>query len=119
MSSIKVYHYPKCSTCKAALRFLSEQRLPFEAVDISETPPSLDELRLMLELKGSVRALFNTSGLSYREGRFSEKMETLSLEQALEALASDGMLVKRPFLIAEGLGLLGFKVDEWRTLCAE
>jgi arsenate reductase len=46
-------------------------------------------------------------------------METLSLEQALEALASDGMLVKRPFLIAEGLGLLGFKVDEWRTLCAE
>ena len=118
MDPLKLYQYPKCSTCKAALQFLSERGLRFEVVDISKTPPSPDELRRMIALTGAIRPLFNTSGRSYREGRFSEKLEGMSIEAAIDALTRDGMLVKRPFLLGQELGLLGFKIDEWQKLTA-
>ena len=85
---LRVYHYPKCSTCKKALAFLREKGIPFEEVDISVTPPSKDELRTMIERRGGIRPLFNTSGQRYREGGFSEKVATMSVEEAVEALGA-------------------------------
>ena len=116
---LKVYHYPKCSTCKKALAFLREQGVPFEAVDISVTPPSKAELRSMIERRGGIRPLFNTSGQRYRDGGFSEKVATMSVEEAVEALAGDGMLVKRPFVLAGDQGLVGFKPEEWAVLASQ
>ena len=113
---LKVYHYPKCSTCKKALAFLREGGVPFEAVDISITPPSKDELRSMIQRQGGIRPLFNTSGQRYREGGFSEKVATMGTEEAIEALAQDGMLVKRPFVLAGEYGLVGFKPEQWKVL---
>ena len=114
--ALTIYHYPNCSTCKAALRFLLEHGVPFKAVDISKNPPSRAELRKMAELRGAIKPLFNTSGKSYREGGFSEKLRDMSLNQSIEALHSDGMLVKRPFVLWGTVGLLGFREDEWRAL---
>lgn len=119
MSELKLYWYPNCSTCKAALRFLTERGLAYEAIDISKSPPGRDELRRMAELRGGVRALFNTSGRSYRDGRFAEKLQGMTLDEAVDALAEDGMLVRRPFLLSAGLGLVGFKIEEWNALAAE
>ena len=113
---LRVYHYPKCSTCKKALAFLREKGIAFEEVDISVTPPSKDELRTMIERRGGIRPLFNTSGQRYREGGFSEKVATMSVEEAVEALAQDGMLVKRPFALAGEYGLVGFKPEQWEVL---
>lgn len=113
---LKVYHYPKCSTCKNALAFLREKGISFEAVDISITPPSKDELRSMIQRRGGIRPLFNTSGQRYREGGFSEKVDSMSVEEAVEALAQDGMLVKRPFVLAGEHGLVGFKPEQWEVL---
>jgi arsenate reductase len=113
---LKVYHYPKCSTCKKALAFLREKGIAYEGVDISVTPPSKNDLRSMIERKGGIRLLFNTSGQRYREGGFAEKVPTMSVEEAVEALAHDGMLVKRPFVLAGEHGLVGFKPDEWVVL---
>ena len=118
IKSLIVYHYPRCSTCKKALAFLREKGIPFEEVDISVTPPSRDELRAMIERRGGIRALFNTSGQRYREGGLSEKVAHMSVEEAVEALAQDGMLVKRPFVLAGEHGLVGFKPEQWALLAS-
>jgi arsenate reductase len=114
---LTVYLYPSCSTCKKALGYLREKGIPFKPVDISQRPPSKKELRAMIERQGGIRPLFNTSGQRYREGGFSEKVATMSVEEAVEALVQDGMLVKRPFVLAGEHGLLGFKPEQWDVLC--
>lgn len=116
--TIKVYEYSKCSTCQKALRFLDKQKLKYQAIPIVEKPPSIQELKKMLGYikarGGTLRNLFNTSGILYRELKLSEKLNTLSESEALQILSKQGMLVKRPFVLLENDGLLGFKVDEWK-----
>ena len=112
---MKVYIYKNCSTCKNALRFLEKNHLKAEIVEITQTPPTLAELQQMLALQsGQLRKLFNTSGQLYRELQLSEKLEGMPLELALKLLNQNGMLVKRPFLLGKGIGLLGFNEKEWQ-----
>ena len=115
---IKIYQYPACSSCKKALAFLRDSGIPFEAVDISLSPPSEDELVEMIDRQGGIKPLFNTSGKRYREGGYSERIPTMSREDAVRELARDGMLVKRPFVITSKHALLGFKPDQWEKLRA-
>jgi len=61
-----------------------------------------------------VQKLFNTSGQSYRQGGFKEKLKTMSQDEALRALAADGKLIKRPLVLGDGFALVGFREDEWR-----
>ncbi len=112
-----IYEYPKCSTCKAALKFLDGLDIPYKKIDISENPPSKKELIKMLGYcGGELRRLFNTSGMQYRELGMSSKIEKISVDEALNLLVVNGKLVKRPFLLTENGGLVGFKKDEWRSL---
>lgn len=109
-----VYVYGKCSTCQNALKFLEQKNISFTRKEIKETPPSVKELKMMLKhLNGNIKKLFNTSGLVYRELQLTEKLEDMSEEEALALLNGNGMLVKRPFLLAEDFGLIGFKEAEW------
>jgi arsenate reductase (glutaredoxin) len=111
---IKVYVYAKCSTCKEALKFLSQMGIKADVKEITETPPSLKELQTMLDYqKGNLKKLFNVSGNLYREMQLAEKLDQMPESKALDLLASHGMLIKRPFLLGEGFGLLGFKEAEW------
>ena len=118
-ASIKVYHYPKCSMCKKALAFFAEHGVVFEGIDISVSPPSAAEIRIMIERKEAIRPLFNTSGIRYREGGFAEKLPSMSIEDAVAVLSEDGMLVKRPFVLTDTCALLGFKVDEWSAFVTQ
>lgn len=113
---LKVYQYPKCSTCKKALAYLREQGVAFQAIDISTNPPSREELLEMIRRRGSIRPLFNTSGIKYREGKFSERIPAMSEAEAVDTLSQEGMLVKRPFVLTDTMGLLGFKAEEWAKL---
>lgn len=109
-----LYIYPKCSTCKNAMKFVENNGLKFNVKDISKTPPTMTELKEMLSLQeGNIKKLFNTSGIQYREMNLSEKLKTLSEDEALRLLSENGMLVKRPFLVTKNVGLLGFKEDQW------
>jgi arsenate reductase len=72
----------------------------------------------MIERQGGIKPLFNTSGKRYREGGYSERIPTMSREDAVRELARDGMLVKRPFVITSKHALLGFKPDQWEKLRA-
>ncbi len=109
MAKLRVYQYPQCSTCKKALKWLTAQGIDFESIDIVQHPPSKAELREALKLAGiPLRKLFNTSGVSYREGRFGERLATMTEAEALDALAKDGKLVKRPLVLGKGFALVGF-----------
>jgi arsenate reductase len=112
----RVYQYSKCSTCRKALAFLDEKGVEYESVDIVSRPPSKRELKNALKLTGlPLKKLFNTSGQSYREGNFGERLATLSEADALDALAADGKLVKRPFIVGDDYVLVGFDEASYRA----
>ena len=112
---MKLYQYPKCSTCRKAVKFLNEKGIDFASIDITEQPPTVDELNAMLaSYDGEIRKLFNTSGVQYRELNMKEKLPTMSAEQAVELLSGNGKLIKRPFLLNDsGQGIVGFKEADW------
>lgn len=112
---MKLYSYPQCSTCRKAIAWLKERGIVVTPLDITATPPSLEELQAGLAQLGRKR-LFNSSGQSYR-ALGSAAVQAMDDQQALEALAADGKLVKRPFLItAGGQVVTGFKPEEWEAL---
>lgn len=114
--SVHVYHYPKCSTCRKALKWLDAHRVAYEATDLVASPPSAAKLADLHERsKLPIARFFNTSGESYRAGGFKEKLKTLSLRDALAALARDGKLVKRPIVDAGKIVLVGFDEDAYAT----
>jgi arsenate reductase len=110
---IKVYEYEGCSTCRKALKFLDARGVAYEKAPIVRSPPSTAELKRMLARAGDLKRLFNTSGVLYREMKLGDKLKTLTEDQALALLAKHGKLVKRPFVLLEDRGLLGFKEAEW------
>lgn len=115
MSKLRVYQYDGCSTCKNALKFLTAKKAAFESIPIVEKPPTLAELKKMLAYyDGKLGKLFNTSGQVYREMKLGEKLSSMSESEALALLAKNGKLVKRPFVLGDGFGFVGFKEDEWK-----
>lgn len=118
---MKVYEYKNCSTCQKALKFLDAKGAKYERVPIVETPPSLGELKQMLEYikrdGGTFKNLFNTSGQQYRELKISDRLKAGMTEaEALKLLAGNGKLIKRPFLLTGKSGTVGFKQDVWSKL---
>lgn len=114
---LKVYVYEKCGSCRHAIKFLQSRRIPFTTVPIREQPPTRAELKRMLDVYGGeIRRLFNTSGRDYQAQNLKDKLPQLTTEEALSLLAGNGNLVKRPFLLTEQGGLVGFKETEWRNL---
>ena len=115
MSQLKVYEYSKCSTCRKGLKFLDSHNIPYEKIPIVEKAPTKGELKKMIKYyDGDIRRLFNTSGVVYREMGLSSKIKTMSIEEAVGLLTSNGKLVKRPFILTDKFGLVGFKEDEWK-----
>lgn len=116
MSQLFIW-YPKCTTCKKAKDWLQANAIDFQERDIKTCNPTVIELRQWYKLSGlPLKSFFNTSGLKYKELQLKDKLATLSEQEQLELLASDGMLVKRPLLIAENLVLVGFKEVHWQGL---
>lgn len=115
-----VYTLAQCSTCRAAVAWLRDRRIAFSERAIRETPPTREELSAALKhYHGEVRRLFNTSGEAYRAAGLKDTLSSMSREEAIALLASNGSLVKRPFVIGPGVELVGFKEAEWaRVLTA-
>ena len=60
-----------------------------------------------------MRKFFNTSGRLYRELGLRDKLDSMSEDEQLEVLASDGMLIKRPLVVGDDFVLSGFREKEW------
>ena len=109
--------YPKCTTCQKAKALLDSYQTQYETRDIKKDNPSYDELKEWLELSElPIRRFFNTSGLLYRSLGLKDKLPSMSEDECLELLATDGMLVKRPLLVDEYRVLVGFKANEWHSV---
>jgi arsenate reductase len=109
-----IYHYPSCSTCRKAIAWLKQKDIAYEPAHIVETPPSAALLKRALKSGIQLRALFNTSGESYRNGGFKERLPQMSEAEAIEALCADGKLIKRPVLAGKDFVLVGFDEAKWK-----
>ena len=114
---IKFICYPRCTTCQKAKKWLDDNKIQYELRDIKEDNPSFEELSAWYEISGlSLKKFFNTSGLLYKSMNVKDKLPTMSEEEQLKILATDGMLVKRPLVIGEDFVLVGFKESEWSEI---
>ena len=111
--------YPKCTTCQKAQRFLEEKGAAFAVRDIKEENPTEAELREWHRRSGlPLKRFFNTSGLLYQSMKLKDRLPGMSEDEQFRLLAADGMLVKRPILVAEETVLVGFRPAEWESfLC--
>lgn len=106
--------YPKCSTCQKARAWLDEKGIAYDFRDIKTDNPTVDELRQWWKTSGlPLKKFFNTSGLQYKALCLKDKLPSMSEEEQLALLATDGMLVKRPLLIGTDFVLTGFRQAEW------
>ena len=106
--------YPKCTTCQRAKKWLDDNKIEYELRDIKLDNPKLEELTEWHKKSGlPLKKFFNTSGLLYKSLNLKNKLPEMSEEEMLKLLATDGMLVKRPLLIADDFVLVGFKETEW------
>ena len=109
--------YPRCTTCKKALKWLDEKNIEYTTRHIVEENPDYDELKNWYEKSGlPLKRFFNTSGNAYKEMQLKDKLKTMTEEEQLKLLATNGMLVKRPLLIEDDKVLVGFKEPEWEKL---
>ena len=109
--------YPKCDTCRRARAWLRENGVEFEERDIKTQNPTADELREWVEKSGlPLKKWFNTSGILYKSLGLRDRLPGMSREEQIELLASDGMLVKRPLAVRDGLALVGFRPEDWEKL---
>ena len=106
--------YPPCSTCKKAKKWLDDNGISYTARHIKEQNPSYEELKAWYEKSGlPLKKFFNTSGLLYKSLGLKDKLPTMTEEEQLQLLATDGMLVKRPLIVRDDFVLTGFKEDQW------
>ena len=106
--------YPKCSTCKKAKKWLDEHQVAYDDRHIVEENPTFEELKDWHGRSGmSLKKFFNTSGMLYKEMKLKDKLPTMSEEEQLRLLATNGMLVKRPVIVDGNTVITGFKEAEW------
>lgn len=109
--------YPKCSTCQKAQKWLDENGIEYQPRMIVENNPTVKELKKWIALSGlPLKRFFNTSGLVYKELGLKEKLPTMSEEEQVKILATNGKLVKRPLVVTDTTVLVGFKINEWEIL---
>lgn len=110
--------YTKCSTCKKAKKWLEDNNIEYDERQIKENNPTKDELKEWISNSGyPIKRFFNTSGNLYKELNLKDKLVTMTEEDQIKLLATDGMLVKRPIVVGEDIVLVGFKEEEWEKLC--
>ena len=114
---IKFICYPKCTTCQRAKKWLDDNKIEYELRDIKLDNPTLQELDEWYKKSGlPLKKFFNTSGLLYKSLDLKNKLPTMTENEMLTLLATDGMLVKRPIIIGADFVLVGFKEVEWNTI---
>lgn len=114
---LKFIEYPKCSTCMKARKYLDQLGLEYTKRHIVDEKLNKEELLALYKKSGlPLKRFFNTSGLKYRELNLKDKLPTMSEDEQLTLLASDGMLVKRPIIETDNRVLVGFKANEYDSL---
>lgn len=115
--TLKIYQYHRCASCRKALKWFDANGITYQKIDIDLEPPSRAEIFAMIDAHGgNIRPLFNTSGQLYREMKLRDQVAGMDSQSAAALLEDNGMLIKRPFVIGNGVALTGFNPDRWREL---
>jgi len=113
---LKFICYPKCTTCQKAKKWLDDNNVKYELRNIKDSSPTLVELTEWYRQSGlPLKKFFNTSGLLYKSLGLKEKLPSMSEDEMLSLLSTDGMLVKRPLLVSEDFVIVGFREPEWSS----
>jgi arsenate reductase len=112
---MKFYGYNKCGTCRKAKTFLDEKNMKYTDIDITLTPPPKSVLKQAMKAKG-MRKLFNTSGVQYKELKIKDKIGSMTEAEAIDLLADNGRLVKRPIAVEKDRVTVGFNLDEYESV---
>lgn len=116
---LKFICYPKCTTCQKAKKWLDDNKIEYELRDIKLDNPTVEELSEWYNKSGlPLKKFFNTSGLLYKSMELKTKLSTMTEDEMLKLLSTDGMLVKRPILVGNDFVLVGFKENEWEKVCS-
>ena len=111
---IQIYCYSRCTTCEKALKWMDDNGIGYEPIDIKANHPDEEALRKYYNMSGlPLKRFFNTSGIPYREKELAKKLPDMNEDEQLSLLATDGMLVKRPLLVGDDFVLTGFREAEW------
>lgn len=114
MSKLTVYQYPKCSTCRNAVKWLQNNGHELELHHIVEEPPTAEQLAELVDKSGlELKKFFNTSGEVYKELKLKDRLANMSQKEQLTLLASNGKLIKRPVVTDGQRVTLGFKADQY------
>lgn len=109
--------YPKCSTCQKAYKHLKELGIEVTLRHIVEETPTKEEIHTFIKnYDQGIKPFFNTAGKVYKELGLKDKIKDMSIEEACELLASNGMLIKRPLLIHDGQIIVGYKKEQYDAL---
>ena len=110
-------HYPKCSTCKKAKKYLDDNNIKYEERDIKNNNPTYEELKEWYKISNlPLKKFFNTSGNLYKELNLKDKLNDMSEEEQLHLLSSNGMLVKRPLIVNNDQIIPGFREEEYKKI---
>jgi arsenate reductase len=114
---IKFICYPKCTTCQKAKQWLDDNNVAYELRDIKLDNPTFEELKAWYEMSGlPLKRFFNTSGLLYKSLELKSKLPNMSDDEMLALLSTDGMLVKRPLIIADDRVIVGFDEATYKEI---
>ncbi len=113
MKKLIVYSYFKCSTCLKAAKWLDKNDFEYQLIDLVKEPPLAEYLNLALkQYPKDIKRIFNTRGKAFKS--INLDIDSLSKEEIIQLLLSDGKLIKRPFLVYEEKKvILGFNEIEY------
>lgn len=112
--SLQLYGYSKCGTCRDALKSLKAKGYELQMIEVFENPPTAKQLKAWMEASGlPIQRFFNVSGEVYREMQLKDKLPSMSEDEKLALLASNGRLIKRPIAFEESKVTVGFKEAEY------
>lgn len=112
--NVLLIEYPKCTTCKKAKKWLEEHGIDYTDRNIKEENPTEEEVREFHKKSGQpLKRFFNTSGMVYRDMKLKDRLTAMTEEEQYALLGTDGMLIKRPLIVAEDFVLVGFREKEW------
>ena len=111
---LKFYGYKKCGTSRKAEKWLDGKGIERSFVDITENPPPRTLLRKIVKAGDyQLKDLFNKSGGEYRSLKMKDKLPTMTAAAAIDLLAGNGRLCKRPIVTDGKVATVGFKEEDF------
>lgn len=112
-----IYGYKKCSTVRAAQKFLDDNNIEYTSIDMVNDGISQKTIKELLDLlKIDVDELINKRSITYRQLGLKDTWPNMTKQEKIRTLANNAKLIKRPILIkGKSVALMGFDEDVYKA----